>query len=79
MFELASADLAEIDVPTIRLTGGELPTQDDIRGLIDHVRANLASVGEADAEVTKRIRAELKQFDDFSGGSRVCPRTAATP
>ena len=67
VFELTSADLDEIEIPMLRLPGGELPEEDDVRGLIDGVGHNLSALaGPADANLAKRIRGELKQFEGFS-------------
>jgi signal transduction histidine kinase len=67
VFELASADLEEIEIPILRLPGGDLPDGGQIDELIGRVRSNLEDVqGPGDAQLSKRIRRELKEFEEFS-------------
>jgi signal transduction histidine kinase len=66
-FELASADLDQIEIPILRLPGGDLPNAEQIDELVDRVRANLEAVrGPGDAQTVKRVRRELKEFEGFS-------------
>ncbi len=64
VFELASADLEEIDIPTIVLPGGTLPDREEIAALVERVRTNLKELeGPGDASTAKRIRTELRSFE----------------
>lgn len=67
LFELPSANLADIEIPTITLRGGTLPDANDIRTLIDWVNENLTSIARpTDRELTERIRSELESFRGVS-------------
>jgi signal transduction histidine kinase len=66
-FELSSADLDQIEIPILRLPGGDLPGAEQIDELINRVRTNLDAVnGPGDARTVKRIHKELKEFEGFS-------------
>ena len=64
VFELASADLEEIEIPTLEIPAGSLPGKAEIEYLVGQVRRNLEAVeGPSDAKVSKRIRRELRAFE----------------
>jgi signal transduction histidine kinase len=64
VFELTSAELEDIDIPTRHFKGGSLPTKGDIGELIEAVRQNLREVeGPGDAATARRIRKDLKDFE----------------
>lgn len=63
VFELSSADLEEIEIPTDVLPGGSFPDRTTVAALVDRVRENLDDLeGPGDASTAKRIRGELKRF-----------------
>lgn len=67
VFELQTAELAEIEIPTTVLPGGSLPGDDDLAALIERVRANVDDVkGNGDAQTVKRINAELDKLASLS-------------
>lgn len=64
VFELTSADLEEVEIPTVVLPGGTLPNKTTISQLVAKVRMNLERLeGPSDAATAKRIRAELRKFE----------------
>jgi signal transduction histidine kinase len=63
LFELPSASLSDIEIPTVMLPGGVLPRAADVGTLIDLVAENLASVARhADSQLVKRIHDDLDSF-----------------
>jgi signal transduction histidine kinase len=63
LFELPSASLSDIDIPTVTLPGGVLPGRADVNTLIDWVSENLASIARpADKELVNRIYRDLENF-----------------
>jgi signal transduction histidine kinase len=66
VFELTSAELDDIEIPTRRFEGGTLPSKDDVRALIEVVRQNLSDVeGPGDGATARRIKKELKEFENL--------------
>jgi hypothetical protein len=67
VFELQSAELAQIAIPTAVLPAGTLPSDDDLAGLVSQIRANANDLkGAGDAATVKRINAELDGLQGFS-------------
>lgn len=67
VFELQSAELAQIEIPTAVLSGGTLPSDDDLAGLVSRIRANVNDFkGAGDTAAVKRINAELDELKGFS-------------
>ena len=65
MFELPSANVDEIEIPTVTLPGGTLPGRKDVETLVDWVRENLERLAVQDnRKLVKRIKAELDIFRD---------------
>jgi signal transduction histidine kinase len=67
LFELPSANLTDIEIPTITLPGSTLPDRDDISTLVDWVNENLNSIARpADRDLAYRIHRELEEFRGIS-------------
>jgi signal transduction histidine kinase len=67
LFELPSANLADIEIPTVTLPGGTLPNSSDVGTLIDWVTENLDSIARPqDQELAVSIRSDLKNFRGVS-------------
>ncbi|HEV2757379.1 MAG TPA: ATP-binding protein [Actinomycetota bacterium] len=67
MFELPAANLEEIEVPTVTIPGGTLPSANDVSTLVGWVSDNLRSIARpTDRTLTKRIRDELAGFRGFA-------------
>jgi signal transduction histidine kinase len=65
VFEVPGVDLDAIEIPTLTLPGGTLPTRDDVATLVDWIQENLDGLSPAPPEdLAARIKAEL---DDFKG------------
>lgn len=63
LFELPSANLEDIEIPTVTLPGGTLPDTSAIETLVGWVEENLRDIAQpADRKLTRRIAAELKEF-----------------
>ncbi len=63
LFELPAADLEDVEIPTIVLAGGTLPTQRDVATLTGWVRENLEQLAKsADHDLVARISADLDDF-----------------
>jgi signal transduction histidine kinase len=63
LFELPSASLADIEIPTVTLRGGTLPARDDIGTLIDWTAENLSQVARPnDKKLVLRILEDLENF-----------------
>ena len=63
LFELPSANLADIEIPTVTLKGGILPGGSDIGTLVDWVTENLKAVARtSDRELVNRVRHDLENF-----------------
>lgn len=67
MFELPSANVEDVELPTVTLPGGRLPGRDDVEALVGWVKENLENLaGEKDRKLAKRIRGELDNFADVA-------------
>jgi signal transduction histidine kinase len=67
LFEFPSANLADIEIPTVTLKGGVLPGSSDIGTLVDWVAENLKTLAQsADRELTMRIRNDLENFREVN-------------
>jgi signal transduction histidine kinase len=63
MFELPGANVDEIEIPTVSLPGGSLPTASDVGTLVDWVEDNLKQLATPDDRaLAVRIRKDLKAF-----------------
>ncbi len=66
LFEIPGVDLEQIEIPTLTVPGGSLPSQEEVGTLIDWIEENLNSLGQIpDKSLPARIRAELKTFRDL--------------
>ena len=78
VFELTSAELDDIEIPTRQFSGGALPTKHDVAQLIEVVRQNLDEVaGAGDAATARRIRKDLKKFEGLP--FKELPRALGSP
>lgn len=67
MFELPAANLEDVEIPTVTLPGGTLPSGPDIETLVDWVSDNLKQLARpADRSLAKRIRDDLANFRNFA-------------
>lgn len=67
MFELPAANLEEIEIPTVTVPGGTLPSAGDIETLVGWVSDNLKTLARpSDRTLSKRIRDELGNFTGFA-------------
>jgi signal transduction histidine kinase len=67
LFELPSANIDEVEIPTVTLPGGTLPGRSDVQTLVGWVADNLEALeGSKDRKLAKRIRAELELFRDVA-------------
>jgi C4-dicarboxylate-specific signal transduction histidine kinase len=63
LFEIPGVDLEQIEIPTLTVSGGTLPGNEEIGALLDWVKENLEGLGEpAKSPLVRRIRAELDDF-----------------
>jgi signal transduction histidine kinase len=63
LFELPAANLEDVEIPTVTLPGGQLPTRADVDTLVDWVADNLKGLAaRTDTRLAKRIRSELENF-----------------
>jgi len=63
LFEFPSANLEDIEIPTVTVPGGTLPDRGDVGTLVDWTGENLERLGnDGDKALRKRIAAELKAF-----------------
>jgi signal transduction histidine kinase len=66
-FELPSANLEDVEIPLVTLPGGTLPSRKDIETLVAWTAENLKNIaGPKDRKLVKRIREELKRFEDVA-------------
>ena len=67
MFELPGANLEDVEIPTVTVSGGTLPSADDVDTLVGWVSDNLDGLARPeDRQLSARIRRELKEFQGFS-------------
>ncbi len=67
VFELQTAELDQIEIPTLVLPAGQLPSGEQITAMAESIRRNVDAVkSEADKATVKRINAELDHFDTLS-------------
>lgn len=67
VFELPAANLDQIEIPTLSLDGGTLPTKSDIATLTGWVRENVEALAKpGDAVLVRRITKELDEFATVS-------------
>lgn len=67
LFEQPGLDISSIDVPVIELPGGSLPTEADIRHLVDAVRTNIETLREEIGDdVCQRLIAEVERAKNVS-------------
>jgi signal transduction histidine kinase len=67
VFELQTAELGQIEIPTAILPGGTLPSDRDLADLVSRIRENVNEVkGAGDAATVKRINAELDELKGLS-------------
>lgn len=67
LFEQPGLDISAIDVPVIELPGGSLPRKDDVRRLVDLVRANIEALrDEIGDAVCGRLIAEVERASDIA-------------
>jgi signal transduction histidine kinase len=67
LFEQPGLDISSIDVPVIELPGGSLPTDADIRHLVDAVRTNIETLREEIGDdVCQRLIAEVERAKNVS-------------
>jgi signal transduction histidine kinase len=63
MFELPSANVEDVEIPTVTLPGGTLPGREDVDALVSWVDENLTTLaGPKDRKLAARIRSELDNF-----------------
>lgn len=63
LFELPSANLADIEIPAVTLKGGILPSRSDIGTLVDWVAENMRAVArKSDHDIVDRVRRDLEDF-----------------
>lgn len=67
LFELPSASLSDIEIPTVTLSGGVLPGPDDVGTLIDWTSETLNAIARpADNRLVNRIHTDLESFRGVS-------------
>lgn len=63
LFEVPGVDLDAIEIPTLTLPGGTLPSRDDVATLVDWAEENLDElVPAAPPELAARVKGELADF-----------------
>lgn len=63
LFELPGANVDQIEIPTVSLPGGTLPTGSDVTTLVDWVADNLKQLERpSDRALAQRVRKDLKAF-----------------
>ena len=76
LFEISGVNLEEIEIPTKTISGGQLPTSDDVDELVEQVRKNLTTLSQkAEKAQIDRINKDISDFqvdpndlDEFLGG-----------
>lgn len=63
LFELPGVNVDEIEIPIVGLSTGEVPDAALTQDLVSRVRANLLSLRAPQADMVKRIEAELDSFN----------------
>lgn len=63
LFEFPSANLEDVDIPTVTVPGGNLPDRSEVGTLVDWAQENLERLGnDGDQLLRRRIAAELASF-----------------
>jgi signal transduction histidine kinase len=63
LFEFPSVNLEEIEIPTVTLPGGALPSKSDVGTVVDWVEENVKAISRAsDSALVRRIRDDLENF-----------------
>jgi signal transduction histidine kinase len=67
LFELPSANVEDIEIPTVTIASGRLPGRRDVETLVDWVEENLEGLaGQTNRRLVKAIRTDLKDFRDVA-------------
>lgn len=63
LFELPGVNLEEVEIPTVTLSGGQLPGPEDITTLVDWASENLGHLAkDSDVTLVTRIQDDLRTF-----------------